>query len=459
MSSELEIRDPIHGFIFREPTEQGIIDTAIFQRLRRLRQLALAYQVYPGAVHTRFEHSLGAFHVACKIAKQLEFSSEQARLVRLSALLHDVGHGPFSHVSEPILKRYANKEKINLGPKQQIHELITAQILRTNDELGQWILKRDREKIVEILDGHSGYSVLHEVISGPLDADKQDYLLRDSYFCGVKYGIYDSDFLIGSLRVHSDAEDKYLAISKNGIYALEQFVLAKYYMKTQVYQHRIRLITDQMIERAICLGIETDGLSWLRGLYSYDGSAEHLAEYVGWTDERLITRVLEGPGETRVKSVFRRLTDRRLLKCILDIDEKDLPEPAVRMQVFAESDESDRFHRALEAMIADHFKMHEDKDLVICKLIGPSGVKTESEVLVVEPGQKESRFYEESVLFGTLKEALLKQKFQVYAPVVYKDEKDKKKRGREFREEILAMISKLATHEAESDSKRKLKEN
>lgn len=108
MSSELEIRDPIHGFIFREPTEQGIIDTAIFQRLRRLRQLALAYLVYPGAVHTRFEHSLGAFHVACRVAKQLNLSAEEARLVRLAALLHDVGHGLFSHVSESVLEKHTD---------------------------------------------------------------------------------------------------------------------------------------------------------------------------------------------------------------------------------------------------------------------------------------------------------------------------------------------------------------
>jgi uncharacterized protein len=271
MSPELEIRDPIHGFIYREPTEQGIIDTRVFQRLRRLRQLAFAYLVYPGAVHTRFDHSLGAFHVACRLAEQLRLDPEECRLVRLAALLHDIGHGPFSHVSEPILERHANKEKVKLGPKQQVHELVTAQILRTDKELAQWILEKDREKIIAILEGKSGYSVLHDVVSGPLDADKQDYLLRDSYFCGVKYGVYDIDFLISSLRLHSDAEDKYLAISPNGIYALEQFVLAKYYMKTQVYHHRIRLITDEMVERAISLGIEKDGIPWLKDLYGYDG--------------------------------------------------------------------------------------------------------------------------------------------------------------------------------------------
>ncbi len=441
MSSELEIRDPVHGFIFREPTEQGIIDTSIFQRLRRLRQLALAYLVYPGAVHTRFEHSLGAFHVACRVAKQLHLPAEEERLVRLAALLHDIGHGPFSHVSEDVLKKHSNKEKIKLGQKQQVHELITAQILRSNDELGQWILEKDRAKIIGIIEGQSGYSILHDIVSGPLDADKQDYLLRDSHFCGVRYGIYDIDFLIGSLRLHADADDKYLAISRNGIYALEQFVLAKYYMKTQVYHHRIRLITDQMIERAIFLGIEKDGIGWLRDLYAYDGTEEYLKNYVSWTDDRLITKILEEPAGTRVNSIFRRLVERRLLKCILNVNQNDFADPAARMMVFAESD---KFHTALEGMIADHFKIDE-KDLVICKLVTfPSAVKTESQVLVVEPGRNPSHFLQESVLFGAVNQAILEQRFQVYAPVTYRDERDKNKRSREFREEILGMIGKLS---------------
>jgi hypothetical protein len=150
--------------------------------------------------------------------------------------------------------------------------------------------------------------------------------------------------------------------------------------------------------------------------------------------------------------------DRRLLKCILDIDEKDLPEPAVRMKVLAETHESEKFHRALEAMIASHFKMTED-DLVICKVVGSSAVKTESEVLVLKPGQKESRFHEESVLFGTVNEAILKQKFQVYSPVTYKDEKDKSKREREFREVILSMIGRLAAQNAQTDKKTSTERN
>ena len=265
----------------------------------------------------------------------------------------------------------------------------------------------------------------------------------------MRYGVYDIDFLIGQLRLHPDADDKYLGISKNGIYALEQFVLAKYYMKTQVYHHRIRLITDKMIERAISLGIEKDGISWLRDLYAYDGSEEYLKNYVSWTDDRLITKILEEPAETRVNSIFRRLMDRRLLKCILNVNKNDFSDPAARMMVFAESDE---FHKPLEAMIANHFKIDED-DLVICKLVTfPSAVKTESQVLVIEPGKQPSYFHQESALFGAVNDAILEQRFQVYAPVVYREERDQNKRRREFREEILVMIGKLATQPNASNS-------
>src|SRR5580692_2285862 len=126
MRPRLEIRDPIHGFVYREPEERDVMDTCVFQRLRRLKQLALASLVYPGATHSRFEHSLGAFHLAGKLAEALNVPETERRLVRLAALLHDIGHGPFSHVTEPILRNHSALDK--LGPdvgESKIHELIS----------------------------------------------------------------------------------------------------------------------------------------------------------------------------------------------------------------------------------------------------------------------------------------------------------------------------------------------
>lgn len=114
-----EIRDPVHGFIHRTPLEEEIIDTPLFQRLRRIKQLALASMVYPGALHTRFDHSLGVMHLADRLSERLlDDDRETKRIMRLAALLHDVGHGPFSHVSETIIDKFYDKEKVTLDSER-----------------------------------------------------------------------------------------------------------------------------------------------------------------------------------------------------------------------------------------------------------------------------------------------------------------------------------------------------
>ena len=178
-----EIRDPIYGFIHPSPTELKIINTEILQRLRRIKQLGMAYLAYPGANHTRFDHSLGVLHVASKMAAHL-LPEEQRRLVGMAALLHDVGHGPFSHISEDLLEKYSEIP----GSKDKIHEVITADIIRSDPQLSTILSEDDRKAILSLLKGdHAPLSIMSEIISGPIDADKMDYLLRDSYFCGVKY--------------------------------------------------------------------------------------------------------------------------------------------------------------------------------------------------------------------------------------------------------------------------------
>lgn len=438
MSTGLEIRDPIHGFIYREPHEQEIVDSTTFQRLRRLKQLALANLVYPGANHTRFDHSLGAFHVAGRLAQRFKLDSSEQRLIRLAALLHDIGHAPFSHVSEPILRKHSG-DKIALKPKQQVHELISAQIILEDPALSGLILESDRHKIVRLLGGEFGYTLLKDIVSGPIDVDKQDYLLRDSYFCGVKYGLFDIERLLNSLTIHDDSEDRFLAISKDGIHVLEQFVLAKYYMTTQVYRHRIRLITDEMIGRAISLGIDHDGIGWLKKLYSYDGSIEFINEYLTWSDDRLTIKILEEAPDTYVRSIFQRLAERKLLKCILDVTAKDFTDAQSRMLIFADDN---NFKDDLERMIAERWKL--DPNLVICNRVTfKSAVKTESEVSVLHPGRPRL-FREESTLFSAVNQAIQEERFQVYAPVEYTDERDKKRQAREFYAEILDMISIIA---------------
>lgn len=352
MLDHLEIRDPIHGFIYRDAHERDLIDTKVFQRLRSLRQLALAHLVYPGATHTRFDHSLGAFHVAGGLARVLVQSNSDQRLVRLAVLLHDIGHGPFGHAAEPILKKHSAPSVFAGRQESKIHELISAKIILENEELRRFLSDKERENIVGLLNGTFGDTYLHEIVSGPIDADKQDYLLRDSHFTGVKYGIYDQERLKNTLLVHQDNEEHVLAISIDGLHTLEQFVLAKYYMTTQVYRHRIRLITDQMIARGISIGIEEDKIGWLRDLYSYDGTIQFINNYIKWGDDKLVTEIVTHQPGSLAKDMFDRLNDRRLFKCILDANENDFPEPSTRAFVFAGSKE---FYKPLEEQVAKKF--------------------------------------------------------------------------------------------------------
>src|ERR1017187_8409144 len=202
MSEERRVRDPIHGFIRLSSDEAEIVETAAFQRLRGIRQLAMANMVYPGALHTRFDHTLGVFHVTSLLCDVFKFSDEDKRLVKLSALVHDLGHGPFSHVSEGALELFADREKLKERLKNdnaaKIHELLTQDLLYSDKDLTHLIGGSTISKIVSLLSHGYGEPILRSVVSGPLDADKQDYLLRDTYFCGGKLGIEEDQ--IGDLE-------------------------------------------------------------------------------------------------------------------------------------------------------------------------------------------------------------------------------------------------------------------
>ena len=312
-----EIRDPIYGFITPSETEFKIINTALFQRLRRIKQLAMAFLVYPGATHTRFDHSLGVYHIASLMAEKLlpgKEHEEKRRIVRLSALLHDIGHGPFSHISEDVLDRYSD---IDETKKEKIHEKITAKLIEHNREISGLLSSDDRESIIGLLTGTKvDFSLMREIVSGPLDADKMDYLLRDSYFCGVKYGVFDLDRMLNTLDFYEESYDQHMAVRYDGINSLEQFVLAKYYMTTQVYRHKIRLVSDAMIIRGLELGIEKDGIDFLNRLYRYEDTEEYIENYLNHWDERVINELVfsERPGFAH--DIFKRLYNRLLFKQI-----------------------------------------------------------------------------------------------------------------------------------------------
>jgi HD superfamily phosphohydrolase len=163
----LEIRDPIHGFIQPEGIEIDLLDSMPMQRLRGIKQLALASLVYPGAHHTRFEHSLGAMHVADRMAKAVGLTGERRRLVRLATLLHDLGHGPFSHVAEQLLERFGNRDLIDEARVDAIHERITLDVIRRDPGIRR-VLGRRLDPVIGLIQKSDIGSVERDIVSGPM---------------------------------------------------------------------------------------------------------------------------------------------------------------------------------------------------------------------------------------------------------------------------------------------------
>ena len=212
-----EVRDPIHGLIRLTEQEMGLVNTQAFQRLRRIRQLAMADLVYPGAVHTRFEHSLGTLHTAQRIIDHLKrfegVPEEDERVVRLAALLHDIGHGPFSHVTEHLLDKYYDKAAVGeSSAMEKIHEMVTVDVINKVDEVASLLSDDDRETITKIIAGERRRDYRRDIVSSDLDADKMDYLLRDAHYAGVRYGYFDLDKIIDVCRKYSRGEESYLIV-------------------------------------------------------------------------------------------------------------------------------------------------------------------------------------------------------------------------------------------------------
>lgn len=271
-----EIRDSIYGFITFNDWEKEIINHPAFQRLRRIQQLSLTSMVYPGAIHTRFEHSLGVMQFATllydaivnndeneKILKdKLSYNEvglkKDKQLIRLAALLHDVGHAPFSHATEEIMpindqtgKPYRHEDYTTAIIKGPLKEAIeNHQINKTNYNITAEEVAALIEGNVEILRHRIFWKV---IISSQLDADKGDYLLRDSYCIGIKYGIYDHSRLINTIALGIDPEsdEVVLGVDQDGWHVAESIVIARYQIFTQVYFHKTRRAYDYHIKEAM----------------------------------------------------------------------------------------------------------------------------------------------------------------------------------------------------------------
>ncbi len=420
-----EIRDPVHGLVKLSKKEIAVINTGTFQRLRRIRQLAMAFLVYPGALHTRFDHSIGVMHIAGRICDRLRhlepksITDEDVERIRLAALLHDIGHGPFSHVSEYLLDRYGRPgARDGKSAREKIHEKVTVDIIKKDPEIEEILSDEERKFVVKMIQGKETRDFRRDIISSDLDADKMDYLLRDSYFAGVQYGKYDLEKIIESFRVWKSKNESYLAMSDEGIYALEQLLLAKRHMTQQVYRHRVRSISDAMIVRGIELAIR-DGNQELKRLYQYKKTSKFIKNYVQYHDEQLIA-ILRKCKQEKACSIFKRLYGRKLFKMIGELPLKN-ESTAIKRLLFKMGDKQ---KEQLEKQIAN--RLQTDPDYVIVNKLenrnpnyGNQSYDNSLEaIMILEKNQiKSISDYPDELILSRLVHNEIIFTIQVYAPM------------------------------------------
>ncbi len=259
----LSFRDPIHGFIRADELETALIQSRPMQRLRFIRQLGLTFLIFPGAEHSRFSHALGTMHLAGRIYDALAAKSSgllpvaqdcrERRLLRLAALLHDVGHAPYSHTSEDLFEEPIDHEEMTcrLLDSEEIREIFRRR--------GDGLESREVQQLLR-KEADGPRRLLSDVITSELDVDKMDYLRRDSLYCGVEYGSYDLERLIDTVAPIEDPTNGEwrLGVDHGGVHALEALVMARYYMFTQVYFN----VTGKVMELHFNEWLRASGLRW-----------------------------------------------------------------------------------------------------------------------------------------------------------------------------------------------------
>ena len=227
------IKDSVHDYVTLCPVATALLDTDAVQRLRHIKQLSTVRLVYPSASHTRFEHSLGVYHLASRALSFLGIEGDRARHVRAAALLHDVGHGPYGHQTEEVIRRRTGRDHDELGDLLEATELAT--VLRDYDLSPTRVARLVR-----------GEGELGQLVSGELDVDRMDYLVRDAHHTGVPYGSIDHERLVRELE-YADGE---LVLAEGNVATAESLLLARALMDSTVYRHHVSRIAGGMLERA-----------------------------------------------------------------------------------------------------------------------------------------------------------------------------------------------------------------
>ena len=364
------LKDPVHSYIhIHYEVIWNCLDSKEFQRLRRIRQLGGDFQVYPTAEHSRFSHSLGVYEIVRRMVTEVkslcvELTEYEKVCVTLAGLLHDVGHGPFSHAFEHITNHS--------------HEEYTAKIILGNTELNA-ILRAVSEKlpqdIVSIIQHTHENDILNQIVSGQLDADRMDYLLRDSYFTATSYGQFDLERILRTMRVRKTAEGrKVIVVKYTGIHSVEDYIMARYQMYWQVYYHPVarsyEAVFIQLFNRLKDIfKVDKDYFEDMKVLIPFlEKSEVSVDEYFKLDENSLLycCALIQDKEDKIAADLARRLQNRKLFEYV-DYNEENL---AQIKNMLKESGLDERYYLRIENIEASVYSPYKGRKILIEKLNG-----------------------------------------------------------------------------------------
>ena len=364
------LKDPVHSYIhIHYEVIWNCLDSKEFQRLRRIRQLGGDFQVYPTAEHSRFSHSLGVYEIVRRMVTEVkslcvELTEYDKVCVMLAGLLHDVGHGPFSHAFEHITNHS--------------HEEYTAKIILGNTELNA-ILRAVSEKlpqdIVSIIQHTHENDILNQIVSGQLDADRMDYLLRDSYFTATSYGQFDLERILRTMRVRKTAEGrKVIVVKYTGIHSVEDYIMARYQMYWQVYYHPVarsyEAVFIQLFNRLKDIfKVDKDYFEDMKVLIPFlEKSEVSVEEYFKLDENSLLycCALIQDKEDNIAADLAKRLQNRRLFEYV-DYNEENL---AQIKNMLKENNLDERYYLKIESIEASVYSPYKGRKILIEKLNG-----------------------------------------------------------------------------------------
>ena len=364
------LKDPVHSYIhIHYEVIWNCLDSKEFQRLRRIRQLGGDFQVYPTAEHSRFSHSLGVYEIVRRMVTEVkslcvELTEYDKVCVMLAGLLHDVGHGPFSHAFENITNHS--------------HEEYTAKIILGNTELNA-ILRNVSEKlpqdIVSIIQHTHENDILNQIVSGQLDADRMDYLLRDSYFTATSYGQFDLERILRTMRVRKTIEGrKVIVVKYTGIHSVEDYIMARYQMYWQVYYHPVarsyEAVFIQLFNRLKDIfKVDKDYFEDMKVLIPFlEKSEVSVEEYFKLDENSLLycCALIQDKEDKIAADLARRLQNRNLFEYV-DYDEENL---AQIKNMLKENNLDERYYLKIESIEASVYSPYKGRKILIEKLNG-----------------------------------------------------------------------------------------